>query len=265
MSLFLSRRSFTKASISSFFLAPFLLKDQKEAEAAAPIYSRLAYCCDGNYHDRDDWGSSSMALALLGDAGYQRRLTHFEYNNHIEATRWEWEQQMATSVHGAHSRWNHTTPYYDCQSNVDWAVDNLAFEINRSVEINRLLICAAGPMKTIYHALDQSDSFFHRYVTILSHSSKYNEQDGTFNLNRIRRDFPTVKIQRIANQNERLNTKDNWRPWFWLRDGNSNLKFLWSRMRASGRADVSDAGMVYYAIYNNQYATPNDLRRALTS
>lgn len=30
---------------------------------------RLAWTGDVNYHDRDDWGATPMALALLDDAG----------------------------------------------------------------------------------------------------------------------------------------------------------------------------------------------------
>jgi hypothetical protein len=39
---------------------------------------------------------------------------------------------------------------------------------------------------------------------------------------------------------------DEWQQWLWMRDStDSNLRFLWDRVRATTRADASDAGMAY--------------------
>jgi len=49
-----------------------------------------------------------------------------------------------------------------------------------------------------------------------------------------------------------------------MRDSkNPNVQFLWDRVRATTRADASDAGMAYFLMTGNEEARPSDLRTLL--
>lgn len=48
---------------------------------------RIAYSCDGNHNDRDDWAASPMTLAILAAAGLRERLVHFDYQSEAAGVR----------------------------------------------------------------------------------------------------------------------------------------------------------------------------------
>jgi hypothetical protein len=228
--------------------------------ANAQISGRLAYTGDGNFFDKDDWGASPIGLALINDAFANSRLVHYDYNSHFPESNSTWVNQMNTSVLGATSRYSIFCPVYNDQANKAGAVSNLRSQINISTSTNRLTVLLAGPAEILYQALQGVPNSTRQYITVLSHSSPYNENTGPHTLAQC----TGVIVKRIPNQNTNLNTKQNWSPWFWLRDSsNANNRWLYSRMRASGRADISDAGMLYYVLYGKTNSTPNDWKLKL--
>src|SRR4051812_3326012 len=62
---------------------------------------RIAYSCDGNHNDRDDWMASPVTLAILAEAGLKDHLIHFDYNCILPLTDQQWEKTHAESVLGA--------------------------------------------------------------------------------------------------------------------------------------------------------------------
>jgi hypothetical protein len=235
-------------------------------KAALPIYNRVAYSCDGNYHDKDDYGAAPMSVALLSDAGMGGKLVHFDFNSNRLNHNNTMATQMRKSIFGdstsagASQRFNVAPRFYDCQFNFSGAVQNLKSEIMKSTSADRLVFCLGGPSEVLYQALQGVPNSIRQYVTAVSHSSSFNQNTGPHTFAQctgIDKDF-------ILNQNSRLNTQQNWSPWFWLRDSsNANNRWLYSRMRASGRADVSDSGMMYYVLYGIETATPSNYRTKL--
>jgi hypothetical protein len=236
------------------------------ARAIGPFgQTRIAWTCDGNYHDKDDWGAAPMAVALLGDSGDGYRLVHYDFNSNMLNSLFNWEQQMRKSIfgdattNGASERWNVAPRFYDDRPNPNLAVANLNKEIMASSSINKLIVCLGGPAEILWRALQGVPNTIRQHVRVISHSSSFNENTGPHTLAQC----TGVVVERIPNQNQRLNTKQNWSPWNWLKTSGENNKFLWDRMRASGRADVSDSGMMYYVLYGNKTPTPTDYRNKL--
>ncbi len=234
--------------------------------AALPIYSRVGYTCDGNYHDKDDYGAAPMSVALLSDAGMGSKLVHFDINSNMLATNFSMEQQMRKSIfgdstsQGAAQRFNVPGRFHDDRPNPNMAVANLNSEIMKSTSTNRLVICLGGPAEILYRALQGVPNSIRQYVNVVSHSSSFNQNTGPHTF------AQCTGIQKtfIPNQNTKLNTKQNWAPWNWLRDSsNANNRWLYSRMKASGRADVSDSGMMYYVLYGNQTPSITDYKNKL--
>jgi hypothetical protein len=208
---------------------------------------RIAWTADGNCHDKDDWGSYAMMTLLLKDAGVG--LVHSDINNHVPESIASWESQMRTSASGL------GFAYIDCRPSMDGAVSHLRSQFSAP-----LTLCLAGPPEVLWRALQGVPSTTRRNVTVLSHSSPYNETSGPHTLSQC----TGVNVVKIPNQNQRLNTKQNWGPWYWLRDSRkADLRWVYSRMRASGRADVSDSGMLFYLLYGKSTPTIADYRGAL--
>src|SRR5262245_51904989 len=62
---------------------------------------RIAWSCDGNHNDPDDWIASPVALAIFAEAGLRDRVVHFDYNSILPLTHAEWEKIHEASVLGA--------------------------------------------------------------------------------------------------------------------------------------------------------------------
>lgn len=225
----------------------------RRAPGALAGNHRVAWTADGNYYDKDDWGSSPMALRLIRDAGMVGKLVHFDYNNHIPQSSWSWEKEMAISCQGAPNGYNTRTQRQS-------TINHLRSVIAASSSSNLLVICLAGPPDNLYEALQGVPMITRKYVTVVSHSSKYNETTGGVHT---LAQCTGVAVVKIPNQNQRLNTQQNWAPWWWLTNTHPDNQFVYDRMRKSGRADVSDSGMMYYVLYGNSTPTITDFRRKL--
>lgn len=62
------------------------------------------------------------------------------------------------------------------------------------------------------------------------------------------------------------NSKEDFRPWHWMRDHeNKDIQWLYTRVQAHeyGKADVSDAGLLYWLLLGDGDGSPEKLRLLL--
>ncbi|WBB54652.1 hypothetical protein [Verrucosispora sp. WMMD573] len=246
------------------------------AAAAAPALNfgceRIAWSSDGNYHDRDDIGASSMALALLAEKGQQSRLVHWDYNSHLGSSNASWERDMKTATEGTGGQFGYNVSgiFRDSQANLNGAVTSLRSAVNASTAGSRLCLVGAGPMGVIYRALQGSNTAVHQHVTLISHSAwnnNHDDDDNRWNLADIRRDFPQVKYKRIPDQNAGLGTGGGEEKWAWMaNNSDQRLRYVHNVVNniMNKKGDVSDSGMMYYIITGDDAGNANKLRTFLT-
>jgi len=236
---------------------------------------RIAWSCDGNHNDEDDWAASPAALAIFDVFGVKERLVHFDYNNILTNSNPDWEREHEISVLGAIERYGYRRElFHDCRRSLDAAVDSLARAISASSASNPLYLLVAGPVEVLYLAIQKSDPAARRFVYCISHS-RWNDgfQRGYYFRYNKRAVIATgVRWVQIADQNRGLatgpfgrpHTEEEWAPWLWMRDSPSEpVRFLWERMRATRRADCSDAGMAYFLMTGDEQTDIAKLRRVI--
>ncbi|MFH0241832.1 hypothetical protein ACGRHY_05180 [Streptomyces sp. HK10] len=244
------------------------------AAAASPALSfnceRIAWSSDGNYHDRDDIGASSMALALLAERGQQERLVHWDYNSHLGSSNKSWEEDMTVATEGTGGQFGYdSSVFYNTQEGQVDAVQHLAGVINQSTADNRLCLVGAGPMGVVYRGLRASNKSAHQHVTLISHSDWNNNHDDDrnwFNLADIQRDYPDARYHRIPDQNAGLGTGGGEGKWSWMADSpDSGLRFVHNVVNniMNKKGDVSDAGMMYFLVTGDQSGNADKLRNFL--
>jgi hypothetical protein len=233
---------------------------------------RIAMSADGNQHDNDDWASAPMALAILAHRNLQPNLVHYDYNNHIWDSSDEHLQNMTESVQEGGRRFGFdTTRFYDDTdpAQLETGTQNLVNEINASTEQDQLSIVLAGPVETVWMALDAADPEARTHVECITHGDdSFNqthakdEHDGHDYEDLI--DLGCERVE-IPDQNSGMGPIDM-EFWDFLKDsGDDNWEWLHSRLDIVGNGDVSDAGMVFYAITDEQDADRSELKDYLQS
>ena len=128
---------------------------------------RIAYSCDGNHNDPDDWIASAVTLAILAESGLKDRLVHFDYNCILPLTDPEWEKIHAESVLGTAQRYGFDKSlFFDCRKDADGAVSSLAKAIDASTAENPLYLIIAGPMEIPYLAIQKTDPAKRQFVLL---------------------------------------------------------------------------------------------------
>lgn len=235
-------------------------------QAATP--GRIAYTCDGNFHDTDDIGSSAIGLALMASQAQQKWMVDYVFDDHFPNTLLSREKSMQESCLGGASRFGfRSSVFFDAQHDIDSA-RGLGLLIDSATTTSRLTIPEAGPCEIIYRGFKASTNKAARpYITILSHSSWNDDHKhtGTHNLADLQRDFGPIPVKRIVDQNKELRTALS--RWYWLRDSsNPNLRWVYSRIVAEQKpniADVSDSGMIYFLLTGDQHGTPEKYKAML--
>jgi hypothetical protein len=225
---------------------------------------RIAWSCDGNHNDEDDWAASAVALAIFAEFGVKDRLVHYDYNNILPQTNPAWEKEHETSIVGAVERYGYNRAlFHDVRKDRDAAIASIVRAINASSAENPLYFVLAGPMQVPFMGIEKSDPAKRKFVYCISHS-RWNDgfaSGYTFPYNK-RAVIPTgIRWIQIGDQNRRLTTSpfgrpatpEEWAPWLWMRDSSvDNVRFLWDRVRATTRADCSDAGMAYFLVSGDE-------------
>lgn len=236
---------------------------------------RIAYSCDGNHNDPDDWAASPLSLAILAEARLKDRLVHFDYNCILPLTDPEWEKIHAESVLGTAECYGFDKGlFFDCRRDRDGAIASIAKAINDSTAANPLYFIVAGPMEVPYLGLQKSDPAKRQFVYCVSHSRWNDGFASKYKFTFTKRSVIEQDVHwvQIGDQNRLLSygrygrpaTPEEFEPYFWMRDsGDAKVRWLWERMVVSTRPDPSDAGMTYFLATGDEECTPVKLRRLL--
>ncbi|WP_282039873.1 T9SS type A sorting domain-containing protein [Saccharicrinis aurantiacus] len=255
---------------------------------AADVGNTFTYNSAWQRGDEDDWSATPAALAMLANAGLEGNLVHYSYNNFIGSPAHTTARNiMKEGVEGALLRWTDfdASVFYDVSADNTAAINHLAEQIKISTASDPLYFVSMGPSEFLYRALEKvkadgnESSISHLYI--LSHSN--------YNDNHIRRvdhrrvehilnDFPVtegVNFKRIKDQNQssnlnngwsssKVNGSKTWYPYNFLRDHfDPDCNFLWDMLNVDAslsKPDISDAGMIWFLLYNDQDGNPSKLK-----
>lgn len=133
---------------------------------------RIGWSADGNRHDPDDWGATALALAIFAKQGWQDKLVHFDYNNWLPDNTPFKSAEETISVREGVKRFKFSnTKLFDCQTDLDAAINNVVEEINKSSEDSRFWYVQAGPFEVAYLALLKAIPAKRKYCILVSHSA----------------------------------------------------------------------------------------------
>lgn len=261
-----------------------LFENKSNSLTSISITKRYAVDCDGNYHDRDDICSVSMELGILAKAVLQSKLVYFGYNNHYWKTSYYQQLDETNSVLNSAKSWGgfDLTKFISIQNHHSTVVTMLRDAINASTSTDSLIICAAGPMQTIGEAIAASDATKRRYVRVISHSNWNNEHAGRYgageglslpryNLDTYNSSYSPnatfisnmgVKISKIRDQNYTVSAP--YSSYSWLEaSADGRLRAMYSEchdVAAKSTFDCSDAGVIWYALKNDENGSPVKLK-----
>ena len=252
------------------------------------FHGNIAYTCDGNFNDPDDWAASPVSLAILASLGLQEKLVHFDYNSTLFDTDPAWEQEHASRVLGAAERFGFDRRrFFDCRQQLEVAVAHLAECINAASAKTPLYLIIAGPVDVARMALQRCAPAQRAWVYCISHSRWNDGYARNVPFTASKRDVINlgVKWVQISDQNVLLSKspyravsrsnnqlqspwaaarEEEFAPYFWMRDAaDPGVKFLWESLVASTRPDPSDAGMMYFLVSGDESATPEKLHQLL--
>jgi len=239
---------------------------------------RIAFSSDGNYNDEDDWGAFPVAAAILDAFGVTDKLVHVDYSNILAENDPRFYKEMAESVLGSAERYNiPRSVLFDCQKDLDGAVESIKDAINASSADDPLYYVLAGPMEVPYLGIEKSDPVKRKYVYCISHSrwnDGYTSSDRALH-NHNKRDVIPSGINWIqvkdGNRNlahpggvGRKSTPEQWRLYHWLRDSSdARLNWIFTRLEAELRADISDSTMTYFLLTGDENADLAKLKSLL--
>lgn len=251
--------------------------------------NRIAVSADGNSApdpkhkwptgDPDDWGATPATLAILAKRGMQDKLVHYSYNNFIDAPAGPDEtNQMKIGVDGAIRWWGYDPDrFFDVTKDLAAARQDLKAELAASSAENPLYLIHMGPAEFFYQvvkeAVDEGNRAALAHVYVVSHSG-YNDDHLRRPSHHTMRDAIAcsngmLNYKRIKDQNGAWdpavlwNSGTDFAPWHWLRHHRDpNMQWLYARMQAhaGGKADISDAGMVYWLLTGDEDGNPAKFR-----
>ena len=259
-----------------------------------PYYTgRIVISSDGNEHDEDDWAATPMTLALLAANGLQSKVPVYIFSDHIWGSNKEKpgaaEQMRESAFIGAKTFGFKKTKFIEAATAQNFAIIELATQINESSAKDPLTIIAAGPMEIIGTALNEADSLKLKYVRLISHS-KWNdehadkpydwEKHSGWTWEKIKEKFEKhgLQLDHIADQNggedyDGLKAKVS--KYDWLKNSPAKNKkpfakgswdWLYSRLVAAQKGDEfdpSDSGMIIYLLTGKEKTDPEDVRQMM--
>lgn len=258
------------------------------------LAGRIAISADGNAHDRDDIGAAAVSLAILEQANMKAKLVHFGYNNHVwfngkpgmsPQQALQQKQDMTQSVTGARSRFGFPNSiFFSVIDNRQASYNHLAQQMRTATPNDPLYVLAMGPYEHICEAVKIAKRNMPaanvKYIVVVNHGDSnplhtHNDLEGSgqsCNAASVR--ALGVGFKDIKNQNGEPNAvnkegfKNPYTSWTWLANhADANLRWVHGRMKVAfpGRADVSDAGLVWYMVTGGpakngqQDGNPDDL------
>ncbi|WP_139959318.1 hypothetical protein [Flavicella sediminum] len=282
--------------ISCQFIIVLLMIIPKLSNAQALKYNnhRIACSADGNaqpdleykgrynYADPDDWGATPAALAILAKQKLQEKLVHFSYNNFTPSPpHTTVRNYMKEGVDGSIKRWNFDkNNFFDVGTHKKEAIKHLKHEIEKSTPMDPLYFINMGPSEFLYQAIqlviEEGNETALLNVYVISHSH-YNDHhlrrpehhtiDDVLELSENRLIFKRIKDQNNKNNpNEGLSSNQDWSVWNWLKNHkNKDIAWIWTCMKKHNekRADISDAGMIYYLLIGDEDCNPKKFQKFL--
>jgi len=230
---------------------------------------RIAFSSDGNYNDEDDWGAFPVAIAILDAFGVTDKLVHVDYSNILAKNNPRFHREMSESVLGSAKRYGISRSLlFDCQRDLDGAIESIKNAINNSSADNPLYYVLAGPMEVPFLAVQKSEPDKRKYVYCISHSrwnDGYTSSDRKLHNHNKRNVIPSgINWIQIKDGNSNLahpggvgrkSTPEQWSLYHWLRDSNdSRLNWIFTRLEAELRADISDSTMTYFLLTGDEDA-----------
>jgi hypothetical protein len=236
---------------------------------------RIALSHDGNFNDEDDWGAFPVIIAMLDAFGVKDRLVHIEYNNIIQDNDERFEREMTASVLGAAEQYGiPAAVLHNCRTDLDGAVASIRDAVNASSRERPLYYVLAGPMDVPYRGILAAEPAKRRHVYGISHSS-WNDGYGDRGIEgRTKRDLIALGVKWIQiGHGGRLaysgrpgtkSTAAQWALFGWMRDSDDErLRWLFTRLEAEERCDVSDATMAYFLLTGDETCDPQKLEALL--
>jgi hypothetical protein len=280
--------------ISSIFIlsATFCITVEANAQAWGFNNNRIAMSADGNVKnntglaaaDPDDWGAAPSALAMLAKKNLQQNLVHFSYNNWMGYPEVNSNvNQMKISVLGGMSRFGfNQSVAFDVTANAEAALQSLANEIIKSTNTNPLYYIHMGPSEFFYQAvkkvIDAGKMESLKYVYVVSHSGYNNDYKVSSNhhtlTDAINYSNGYINSKRIIDQNGAWSPDVLWDAgkdfsvWYWMRDHqDEDIRWIFERIKANywGKSDISDAGMIYWLITNDENGSPSKFKQFIGS
>ncbi|MHC4173753.1 MAG: hypothetical protein ACYST5_12535 [Planctomycetota bacterium] len=239
---------------------------------------RIAFSSDGNYNDEDDWGAFPVAIAMLDSFGLTGKLVHVDYSNILAKNDPRFYREMGKSVLGSAERYNiPRSILFDCQKDLDGAIDSIKNAINASSADNRLYYVLAGPMEVPFRGIEKSDPDKRKYVYCISHSGwndGYTRDDQELHSHNKRNVIPSgINWIQCKDGNRNLahsggvgkkSTPEQWSLYTWLRDsGDRRLNWIFTRLEAEKRCDISDSTMTYFLLTGDEDADLAKLKSLL--
>ncbi|MCP4261960.1 MAG: hypothetical protein GY774_31330 [Planctomycetes bacterium] len=239
---------------------------------------RIAFSSDGNYNDEDDWGAFPVAIAMLDSFKVKNKLVHVDYNNILAGNDPRFYKEMSESVLGSVKRYNIShSILFDCQKDLNGAIENIKNAINASSADNPLYYVLAGPMEVPYRGIEKSDPDKRKYVYCISHSNwndGYTRGDQNLHNHNKRDVIPSgINWIQVKDGNRNLahpggvgkkSTPEQWSQYHWFRDSSdSRLKWIFTRLEAELRADISDSTMTYFLLTGDEDANLTKMKRLL--
>ena len=239
---------------------------------------RIAFSSDGNCNDEDDWGAFPVAIAMLDAFGVMDKLVHVDYCNILPRNDPRFYKEMVESVLGAAERYNvPRRVLFDCQKDLDGAVESIRNAINASSADNPLYYVLAGPMEVPYRGIEKSDPDKRKYVYCISHSSwndGYTRDDQDLHPHDKRDVIPSgINWIQCRDGNRLLahpggvgreSTPQQWDLYKWLNQSSDpRLRWIFTRLEAELRADISDSTMTYFLLTGDEDADLTKLKRLL--
>lgn len=236
---------------------------------------RIGLSHDGNFNDEDDWGAFPVMLAIFDAFGVTDKLVHIEYNNIIQDNDERFEREMTASVLGAAERYGiPSTILHNCRTDLAGAVASITKAVNASSRKDPFYYIVAGPMDVPYRGIVAADPVKRQHVHCISHSS-WNDGFGNRRIEgRTKRDLIALGVKWIQIGHGGLlaysgrpgtrSTPAEWALFHWMRDSrDERLRWLFTRLEAEERCDVSDATMGYFLMTGDEKCDPKKLAALL--
>ena len=239
---------------------------------------RIAFSSDGNYNDEDDWGAFPVAIAILDAFDMVDKLVHVNYCNILVKNDPRFHREMSESVLGSAERYNiPRSILFDCQNDLSVAIESIKNAINASSADDPLYYLLAGPMEVPFRGIEKSDPDKRKYVYCISHSrwnDGYTSSDRDLHSHNKRDVIPSgINWIQVKDGNPNLahpggvgrkSKPEQWSLYHWLRNSsNPGLQWIFSRLEAEGRADISDSTMTYFLLTGDEDADLGKLKNLL--